>query len=101
MKLNTTAFALGCGILWGASMVIMTWWILLLDGASADPTFIGSIYRGYSITFAGGLIGGVWGFVDGLIGGFIFALLYNWLTGHVEGLHLVRPRESHPAATAP
>jgi hypothetical protein len=35
------------------------------------------VYRGYSITPLGSVVGLIWGFVDGLIGGAIFAWLYN------------------------
>jgi len=38
-------------------------------------------YFGYSFTYVGAVIGGIWGFVDGAIGGFVFAWLYNKLSG--------------------
>ena len=44
-----------------------------------EVPFIGHLYRGYSISPSGSVIGLVWGFVDALIGGAIFAWLYNWL----------------------
>jgi hypothetical protein len=40
-------------------------------------TFIGRIYRGYSISPGGSFIGLIWALFDGLIGGAIFAWLYN------------------------
>ena len=40
-------------------------------------TFIGLVYRGYSISAMGSLIGLAWGFCDGLVGGVVFAWLYN------------------------
>lgn len=80
MKLDIRAFALACGILWGLGLFVLTWWIIAFDGASADPTLIGRVYRGYSLTPAGSLIGLAWGFIDGLVGGAIFAWLYNLLT---------------------
>jgi hypothetical protein len=78
-KLNVKAFALTCGILWAAFLFCITWWLILLEGASPNPTFFMRIYPGYSLTVVGSLIGLVWGFVDGLICGFIFAWLYNKL----------------------
>lgn len=77
MKLNTRAFALSCGLLWGFGIFFLTWWMIAFDGPSAGPTFIGKIYRGYSITGAGSLVGLVWGLVDGFLGGFFLAWLYN------------------------
>jgi hypothetical protein len=38
-------------------------------------------YFGYSFSYLGAVIGGVWGLVDGAIGGFCFAWLYNKLAG--------------------
>ena len=79
MKLDIRAFALACGLLWGLAVLLATWWILAFDGAITEPTFLASIYRGYSVTPLGSVIGLLWGFADGLIGGAIFAWLYNRL----------------------
>lgn len=81
MKLNVKALALTAGILWGLSMFVMTWWIILFQGSTGDITTIGYVYRGYSISPLGSVIGLLWGFFDGLIGGALFALLYNCLAG--------------------
>ncbi len=81
MKLNVKAFALTCGLWWGIGLFLLTWWIIALDGATGDPTFIGHLYRGYNISPLGSIIGLVWGFFDGLGGGAIFAWLYNLLYG--------------------
>ncbi len=77
MKLNVKAFALTCGLVWGLGVLFLTWWIIAFEGASEEITFIGRVYRGYSISAIGSLVGLVWGFLDGLIGGAIFAWLYN------------------------
>ena len=81
MRLNVKAFALACGLFWGIGLFILTWWIIALDGATDDITFLGRMYRGYSITPVGSFIGLVWAFFDGLIGGAIFAWLYNLIAG--------------------
>ncbi|NNF96045.1 MAG: bacteriophage holin [Halobacteria archaeon] len=77
MKLNVKAFAIAVALVWGLGIFIGTWWIIFLDGTSSDMTSLGYIYRGYTITPVGSVIGMVWGLVDGLIGGAIFAWLYN------------------------
>jgi len=77
MKLNIKAFAMTTAILWGAAMLLITWWIILLDGPSDQATFLAKVYRGYSLTFMGSLIGLIWGIVDGAIGGALLAWLYN------------------------
>jgi len=81
MKLNVKAFALTCGLVWGGALFLLTWWIIGFDGTTGDPTFIAKLYRGYTISPAGSLIGLVWAFVDGAIGGAIFAWLYNCIAG--------------------
>lgn len=79
MKLDIRAFALSCALVWGLGLFLATWWIIGFDGASTDPTLLGKLYRGYSVTPAGSVIGLVWGFFDALLGGAIFAWLYNLL----------------------
>ena len=83
MKLNVKAFALTCSLMWGLGLLCSTWWIILFDGATGEPTLIGRVYRGYSIGFTGSLIGLAWGLPDGLICGAIFAAAYNFLLAHV------------------
>ena len=77
MKLNVKALALACGILWGSVVFLVTWWVIILDGASGDPTSLGQVYRGYNISPVGSIIGLGWGLVDGLIVGAVLAWLYN------------------------
>jgi hypothetical protein len=81
MRLDVRAFALACGLLWGVGLFVLTWWIILFDGPSSDPTFLGQIYRGYEVTPVGSVVGLAWALVDGAIGGAIFAWLYNALCG--------------------
>ena len=81
MRLNVKAFALTAGLVWGLGLFLVTWWILLFDGASSEVMFLGRVYRGYTITPLGSVIGLVWALADGLIGGAVFAWLYNRLAG--------------------
>ncbi len=82
MKLNVKALALATALVWGIGLFMGTWWIILFDGASYETTFLGQIYRGYSISPLGSVLGLVWGLADGLIGGAIFAWLYNFIAAH-------------------
>ncbi len=77
--LNIRAFALTCGLFWGALLFLITWWIMVFEGATGEPTFIGLVYRGYNISPLGSVIGLLWALADGFIGGLIFAWLYNLL----------------------
>lgn len=83
MKLNVKALALASGLIWGLGLFILTWWVMMFDGATGDPTLIGKLYRGYSISPAGSVIGLAWGLADGAIGGGIFALVYNAFAGRL------------------
>jgi hypothetical protein len=56
---------------------------MAFNGRSTDPTWLGHLYRGYSLTVAGSLIGAVWAFFDALIGGAIFAWLYDFIGARV------------------
>ena len=85
MKLNIKSFALTCGLVWGFALFLLTWWIMAFDGSTGEPTLIGRLYRGYSISPAGSFIGLAWAFGDGLIGGAIFAWLYNLLSRRTQG----------------
>jgi hypothetical protein len=80
MKLNVKAFALACGLVWGLGVFMLAWWIMLFEGATGEVPFLGHIYRGFSISPLGSVIGLVWAFFDGAIAGSIFAWLYNLLT---------------------
>ncbi len=79
MKLNPKAFGLTCGILWGAGLFSLTWWVMAFEGRSRKPTGLSRLYRGYTISPRGSLIGLVWGFFDAFFGGLSFAWLYNTL----------------------
>ena len=83
MKLNVKAFALTCALIWGVGLFLLTWWIIAFNGATGKITLIGQVYRGYSISPLGSLIGLVWGTIDGLIGGALFAWLYNFFSDHL------------------
>jgi hypothetical protein len=72
-KLDVRAFAVTTSLILGLGLFFLTWWVIAFDGVSGDPTLIGRIYRGYTVTPVGSLIGLAWGLVDGLIGGAIFA----------------------------
>jgi len=79
VRLYVKAFALTCGLIWGFGVFFLTWWVILFEGSTGAITLLGHVYRGYSISPAGSLIGLVWAFFDGLVGGAIFAWLYNTL----------------------
>ena len=81
LKLKVWALGLTSGLLAGFGLFLITWWLILIEGSQAAPTFIGRVYLGYSVTPLGSLIGLVWAFADWFIGGVVFAWLYNLIAG--------------------
>jgi hypothetical protein len=79
MRLNSLAFGVTLGIMWGATVFLATLWIIVAGGPGEHLALLGRFYLGYTITVAGAFVGLVYGFVDGFIGGVIFAALYNLL----------------------
>lgn len=79
MKFNVKAFALTCGILWGATVCLSTLWLLLFGYDGALIRHLDRFYFGYSFSVVGAFIGLVYGFVDGAVCGAVFAWLYNRL----------------------
>jgi hypothetical protein len=77
MKLDVRAFAITCSLIWGFGLFFLTWWIIMFDGPTGEVTLIGRLYRGYSISPTGSVIGLLWALLDGFVGGAIFAWLYN------------------------
>ncbi len=81
MKFNVRALALASGLFWGFAIFCVTWWIMIFEGSTGDPMWLGHVYRGFNISPLGSVIGLLWGLVDGLIGGAIFGWLYNFIAG--------------------
>jgi hypothetical protein len=81
MRFDVKAMALAGALLWGFGLFLGTWWIILFDGASGEPTLVGQIYRGYTISPGGSIVGLLWALVDGAFAGALFAWLYNRFAG--------------------
>jgi ABC-type branched-subunit amino acid transport system permease subunit len=79
MKLNVRALSVTLGVFFGLGLFTFTWWVILRQGATGEPTLIGKLYPGYSISAVGSFVGLAWATLDGLITGALFALLYNYL----------------------
>jgi len=77
MKLNVKALALAAGIVWGLAIFLLTYWFLIFGYPGDSLSKLANVYFGYSVTWYGGFVGLIWGFVDGLIGGALLAWLYN------------------------
>lgn len=79
--LKKNAFGLACGLVAGVSLFLLTNYLILLHQGGETLLKLDHIYRGYSITFVGSLLGLVYAFVDGYIAGWFIALFYNIFAG--------------------
>ena len=75
-KFSVIGLALGVGIYWGLSMMVVGWTSMYGWGNAFQST-MASIYIGFEPSFVGGIVGGIWGFVDGFIAGAVVAFFYN------------------------
>ena len=80
MELRKRALGMALGLVWGLTIMLSTWW-LLIGGYRGDIiSKLSQFYIGYSYSWGGAVIGFVWGFVDGFIGGVVIAWLYNFIS---------------------
>lgn len=70
--------ALSVGIVWGLA-VLLTGWIAMTGWGYQFVDVLSSLYTGYSATFVGGIVGGIWGFFVGAILGGAIAMVHNKL----------------------
>ena len=79
MRLHPIKFGLAAGILWGASLFVMTLISIYTGWGMFWLSQWMDLYPGFDFSFGGSIIGMLYGFVDGFVGLFIFAWLYNLL----------------------
>jgi len=56
-RLSVRALAASCAIFWSVGLFLFTWWAILFGGVTNDPTIIGRLYLGYTISPQGSVIG--------------------------------------------
>lgn len=81
MKLNALKFGLACGIVWGATVFLITIIAKRTDVGLGLVNALGKVYIGEKATFGGALLGMIYGFFDAGIGGWLIAWVYNLLLG--------------------
>lgn len=80
MELRKRALGVAFGLVWGLSILLGTWWLLIRDSQGEIVSKLSSFYIGYSYSWGGAIIGFLWGFVDGFVCGFIVAWIYNMVS---------------------
>jgi undecaprenyl pyrophosphate phosphatase UppP len=77
MRLNLKALSLSLGIVWAGAVFLTTLLSVPTGYGRGFLELLTSLYPGYSVSWAGSVIGLVYAFVDGFICALIFGLLYN------------------------
>ncbi len=77
MKLDVKAMGITGSVFWAFAVLGVTWWIIAFGGSTGEQTMLGRIYRGYTISPTGSLIGFLWALPDGFICGALLAWMYN------------------------
>ena len=78
-RLHAAALGVSCGILCGFGIFAATAILLLKGGNVVGPNLVllAQYFPGYTVTWFGSLIGGVYGLLLGFIGGWLLASLRN------------------------
>lgn len=76
-KLSVCGFSIATGLTSGLSVFILGLLAAHLNVGAPYVTLLGSVYKGYTATYQGSLIGAAWALGMGLVSGFIFSLIYN------------------------
>jgi hypothetical protein len=74
--MNTKAFAMAAGILWGFLLLALTL-LETVRGLGHTLGALSAVYPGYSVTYWGSLIGLVYGAISGALLGGAFCWLYT------------------------
>lgn len=93
-KLRVVPMALGLGVTWGIGIMLLGW-VSAAGWGTKLVEVLSSLYLGYTSTFLGGVIGGLWGFVDAFFAGLVVSLLYNAFASgkHSEHIHIFNQAE--------
>ncbi len=76
-KINTQKFGIAFGIAWSLFLIVITILNYFFNLGSPLVKLIASLYKGYSISLSGTLIGTLWAFISGYLWGLIIAYTYN------------------------
>jgi hypothetical protein len=80
-RLNARAWGIAFALLGGLGLLASTWVLVLEGGEVVGPhlSLLKNFLPGYSVTFGGGLVGFVYGFVIGYAFGRLIGTVYNKL----------------------
>jgi len=86
MRLNGVILGLVLGSLFGCGIFIATIILVVRGGDVVGPhlALLGQFFIGYRVTFAGSIIGFLYGMALGFVVGYMIAGLYNWMANFRE-----------------
>jgi hypothetical protein len=81
VRLNAHAWGLALGIVFGVGLLVATNILVLKGGRVVGPhlALLGAYLPGYRVTFAGSVVGLIWGAVIGYAAGWVLGSVYNAL----------------------
>jgi len=93
LRLDAKIQGVVTGIVAGLGLFIATNWLVLKGGNVIGPhlSLLSQFFFGYSVTFAGSLIGFAYAFVCGFIVEYSVATIYNWIVGLRESKGQAHP----------
>ncbi len=77
-KLSVFSFAIAVGVAGGLGTLFVGWMGHFYGWGLEVIKMMGTIYKGYEPSIAGGIAGGLWAFLDGFIWALIVAIIYNF-----------------------
>jgi hypothetical protein len=91
-RFNALASGVVAGVLAGGGLFLATNWLVLKGGDPVGPhlALLGQFFPGYRVSFAGSLVGLVYGFALGFSCLFGGAWLYNRIADHRESRRAAR-----------
>lgn len=91
-RLNSVALGITLGIVLGAGLFLLTWWVILIRTQSVFLNGIHEFLFGYSVSPAGSFVGLLWGVFYGFILGYVIAIVYNQVNRVLESKAALRSR---------
>ncbi|MCQ3937007.1 MAG: hypothetical protein DPW18_08185 [Chloroflexi bacterium] len=95
MRLNAAISGLALGLLLGLTLCLATNLLVIKGGEVVGPhlALLGQFFFGYTVTFAGSVVGFLYAFFLGFAAGYFFAYIYNKLADFRERRRLAQGRE--------
>ena len=87
LRLDAVPQAISTGVFLGLGIFVATNWLVVKGGSVVGPNLalLAQFCPGYSVTFAGSLIGFGYGLIYGAVAGFTVSRIYNRIVEVADG----------------